>query len=107
MTPEEHLNAILLSTKLGPLTPCYGLVGGVCECGERRTEYWIRDKAGKLKKRHYIPGKHARYAGWQNEVLPGNTRRSINGSASFRTEALRSSGQLIDPPWCRPQTSLS
>jgi hypothetical protein len=54
MTAKERLKNILLSTKLGPVTPFYGIVAGTCECGKPNTK---KHKAGK----------HPRLQGWQNE----------------------------------------
>jgi len=51
---EERLRNILLSSKLGPITPFFGLVKGVCECGKPRTD-------------KHKPGKHPRFGGWQND----------------------------------------
>ncbi len=52
MTAEERFRNILLSTKLGPVAPFFGLVNGVCECGRPKTE-------------RHKPGKHPRSGGWQ------------------------------------------
>jgi Bifunctional DNA primase/polymerase, N-terminal len=55
MTPGERLKNILLSTKLGPLTPYFGVVKGACECGKAQTE-------------KHKPGKHPRSGGWQKNA---------------------------------------
>jgi putative DNA primase/helicase len=54
MTADERLKNILLSTKLGPVTPYYGVVNGICECGKPKTE-------------KHKPGKHPRSGGWQGK----------------------------------------
>lgn len=53
MTDDERIKNILLSTKLGPLTPFYGIVNGGCECGKQPNPT-------------HKPGKHPRAGGWQN-----------------------------------------
>lgn len=54
MRPDERLRNILLSVKLGPITPFYGIVNGQCECGKPKSE-------------RHKPGKHPRSGGWQNK----------------------------------------
>jgi hypothetical protein len=49
MTPDKRLQNILLATKLGPLTPFFGLVAGQCECGKPKGENHIRGRVRKLK----------------------------------------------------------
>ncbi len=67
MTPNERLQNILLATKLGPLTPFFGIVNGQCECGKTKGEYQVRGKGGKLKTVTHKPGKHPRGGGWQSK----------------------------------------
>ena len=54
MTAAERVKNILLSTKLGPLTPFFGIVNGNCECG-------------KPKSQKHKPGKHPHAGGWQRQ----------------------------------------
>jgi hypothetical protein len=54
MSPEERLRNIILASKLGPVTPFYGIVDGSCECGKPRTD-------------KHKPGKHPRFDGWQEQ----------------------------------------
>jgi hypothetical protein len=54
MYPDERLRNIIESAKLGPLTPFWGLVNGVCECGKPKSE-------------RHKPGKHPRFGGWQDK----------------------------------------
>lgn len=53
-TRTQRLANVLLSTRLGPITPYYGVVDGLCECGEPTT------------KKHK-PGKHPRLVGYQSK----------------------------------------
>ncbi len=53
MTAAERAKNILLSAKLGPLTPFFGIVNGRCECG-------------KPKSQKHKPGKHPHGGGWQH-----------------------------------------
>lgn len=68
MTPDKRLQNILLATKLGPLTPFFGLVAGQCECGKPKGENHIRGRGGKLKAVTHKPGKHPRDGGWQRNA---------------------------------------
>ena len=54
MTAAERAHNILLATKLGPLTPFFGVVNGQCECG-------------KPKSPKHKPGKHPHGGGWQHK----------------------------------------
>ncbi len=54
MTAAERTKNILLSAKLGPLTPFFGIVKGQCECG-------------KPKSQRHKPGKHPNAGGWQRQ----------------------------------------
>lgn len=54
MNSEERLQNILLSAKLGPLAPFFGIINGVCECGKPKTD-------------RHKPGKHPRFGGWQKK----------------------------------------
>ena len=54
MTAAERAKHILLSTKLGPIAPYWGVVNGQCECG-------------KPKAKNHKPGKHPRAGGWQHK----------------------------------------
>jgi hypothetical protein len=53
MNSDERLRNVLLSTTLGPVTPFFGIVGGTCECGKPKSD-------------RHKPGKHPRFAGWQD-----------------------------------------
>jgi hypothetical protein len=54
MISGERLKNILLSTKLGPITPFFGIVNGNCECGKPPND-------------KHKPGKHPRAGGWQHK----------------------------------------
>jgi Bifunctional DNA primase/polymerase, N-terminal len=67
MNSDERLHNVLLSTTLGPVTPFFGILNGVCECGKPKGEIKIRGKNGKLKSVEHKPGKHPLWAGWQRK----------------------------------------
>lgn len=54
MKPEKRLRNVLLSAKLGPITPFFGIANGTCECGKPKSD-------------RHKPGKHPRFPGWQDQ----------------------------------------